>query len=125
MLNSRRSFFLFSTKKGNQHTAVEVVFVFRSHVQYKENSNGSISADWRWWGQTLTEAGYDTLTIVAIVTIVLKVGLDIDFAELMDNLFGKTEALAWIPFWVCAMVPFMIRMYLFEPVLLDEEERLD
>ncbi|MAI35662.1 MAG: hypothetical protein CMM07_28845 [Rhodopirellula sp.] len=78
--------------------------------------------EWRTWGRCMTEAGYDTLAMLAFGFLVGKGLFEFDFLRVMEKLFGNAEYLIWIPFWAIALVPFLMRL---KAQKLSEVEHVD
>lgn len=68
------------------------------------------AVDWKAWGYCMTEAGYDTLTAVIMFVMVVQFGLGVDILTPTEKLLGNNDFLIWIPFWLIALLPFLIRV---------------
>ena len=68
------------------------------------------TADWKTWGRCMTEAGFDTLAGVVLLMLVVTFAFGPDVLAPIANIFGNEDYLAWIPFWLVSLLPFLIRL---------------
>ncbi len=70
----------------------------------------NVASNWKQWGRHMTEAGYDTLTVILMIVFISRIGFGFAIDKRVDAILGNREYLFWFPFWLASFIPFIIRI---------------